>query len=112
MKPIHPDDGSYCPLWRKPCHKVCHTCRWWNLVIGKHPQTNADVSRWDCAIALLPMLQIETTKAQRETSATMDALRKEVREADAVVSGTLARVNDRIDMQARLGAPVQKLIEN
>lgn len=97
MKPAHASDGSYCPLWRKPRHKVCHTCAWYIQVIGKHPQTGHDIAEWNCSIAFMPLLQIETTKSGRETTATVDELRKEVHQAnDAGIASALMGINQQI----------------
>ena len=113
-KPVHADDGTYCPLWRKPRCKVCHTCAWWNLVQGKHPQTGQDVNRWDCAIAFMPMLQIEATQAHRQTTATVDQLRKEVAEShDVAMVGAIHKLNMRVPTELpMLPAEQPKLIGN
>ena len=116
-KPIHADDGTKCPLWQKPRVKVCHACAWYNLVRGKHPQTGSDVDTWDCAIALMPMLTIENAMVNRQTTATVDALRKEVAEAnDQNMVGALARLNQQMDETRQIaqsaGISPQKLIGN
>lgn len=46
-----------------------HACRWYTHVIGHHPQTGETIDRWDCAVALLPMLLIEAAKHSRATAA-------------------------------------------
>lgn len=123
MKPAHASDGTYCPQWRKPRHKVCHTCAWYIQVIGKNPQTGQDVNTWDCAVAWQVMLQIETTKAGRETTATVDSLRKEVQQANDVgVASTLMGINNQMrliatapDPQMQIASPTSaapKLLEN
>lgn len=97
QKPRHADDGTYCPQWRKPCVKVCHTCAWWTHVRGKHPQTNADVDKWACAIAMMPMLTIEGAMATRQATASVDSLRDEVRTSqDAAMVGAIRQINDRL----------------
>lgn len=97
-RPAAADDGTFCPLWRKSRHKVCHTCAWWMQVIGKNPQTGHDVNQWNCAITFMPMLQIETTMAERHTTQTVDELRKEVKEShDVAMVGSLHRLNERMD---------------
>jgi len=58
--------------------KVCHRCPWWTLVRGKDPQTSKDVDRWDCSIAFLPMLAIETTKSVRAVRAATESSRNEI----------------------------------
>lgn len=96
-KPRHPDDGTMCPQWKKACSKVCHSCAWWNLVLGKNPQTGQDVNQWSCAIALLPMLTIESTLAQRQTMATVQELRNDVQKNhDTSVSTSIASINQRL----------------
>lgn len=103
-KPRHADDGTYCPQWRKPCCKVCHTCAWWTHVRGKHPQTGADVDKWACAIAIMPMLTIEGAMATRQATASVDSLRREVRtSSDASMVGALKHIN------ARLSPPLTSL---
>lgn len=104
MKPKHADDGMFCPWWRKPCVKVCHTCEMWEQVRGKHPQTGQDIDHWSCTMKLHTMLQIEHTMATRQTTATVDSLRKEVREAnDQQMVGAIARLNRQVD-EARSAA--------
>lgn len=94
QKPRAADNGLYCPLWRKACCKVCHTCPWWQLVRGRNPQTGADLDDWGCAIAHMPLLTIATVQAQRQTIATVDAMRNEVQRGnDGAVLTTLAQLN-------------------
>lgn len=115
MKPAHANDGTFCPLWRKARHKVCHTCAWYVQVLGKNPQTGQDLSEWGCSIAFMPMLQIETTQSERQTTATVDKLREEVQKANDVgIASTLMGINNQINA---MNAPVlpaaqPKLIEN
>lgn len=45
-----------------------HRCAWWAHVIGQHPQTGAPVDEFACAVAMLPMLLIETSSAARSTA--------------------------------------------
>lgn len=98
MKPKHADDGMHCPLWRKACVKVCHTCEFWAHIVGKHPQTNADVAHWSCAFRMQTMIALENTLAQRQTTASVDELRKEVRQANDV---GMANALMGINVQAR-----------
>jgi len=66
-----------CPLMREPC--IEHRCRFYVHVLGKNPQTGADVSKFDCTFAWLPMLLIEATKAIRETDDEISAFREDTR---------------------------------
>jgi len=93
-KPSHPNDGTYCPLWRKPCVKVCHTCAWWQLLRGQNPQTGADMDQWGCAISHVPLLNVALIREQRGTTASVDNMRAEVhRNNDAGLVGAIARLN-------------------
>ena len=110
MKPKHADDGSYCPLWRKPCVNVCHTCEWWDHIRGKHPQTGQDTDHWACAIKMIPLLSIENTLAQRQTTATVDSLRKEVQQAnDAGMATAMMGINANVRRMAENQADVHRL---
>lgn len=116
MKPKHADDGSTCPLWRKPCVKVCHTCKMWEAIRGKHPQTGADMDHWDCTFKMQTVLALENARVTQQATATLDALRKEVAEShDVAMVGAIQRLNRQFDaaQQAALanGSSPQKLIE-
>lgn len=76
-KPLGPKDLD-CPMWRKPMVKVCHQCPWWQQVRGAHPQTGEVLDRWDCAIALLPLLTIEVAQQARQGGAATESLRNEI----------------------------------
>lgn len=83
-RPMGPKDFD-CPLHKKAMSKVCHTCPWWICVRGVHPQTGAEVDKWECAIALMPLLQIETSQQVRQGAAATESFRNEVvRRADSV----------------------------
>ena len=77
-KPVHPNDGSICPLMRKACHKVCHTCKLYRHVRGRHPQTGEDIDHWDCTFGLLPTLQLESTQQMRQAGAAIESFRNEM----------------------------------
>lgn len=45
-KPVN-DSGMYCPLLRRPCSKVCHTCELWeSYVVSEGGQVE---EQWRCA---------------------------------------------------------------
>jgi len=99
MKPRN-DNGMSCPLWRKACAKVCHTCEFWDHIRGKHPQTGADMDHWACTMKMQTYLSIENTMVARQTTASLDALRKEVNDANCqFINGTLERLNSKLDRQ-------------
>ncbi len=64
-----------CPLLNKPC--IEHKCAWYLQVHGKNPQTGREVSEWQCAISLVPILLIENSKNQVQTSAAIESFRNE-----------------------------------
>ena len=74
----HGPSHLYCPLWKKPMAKVCHTCPWWTQVRGRNPNSGAEVDRWDCAIAFMPLLQVEVASQVRQGAAATESFRNEV----------------------------------
>jgi uncharacterized protein YecA (UPF0149 family) len=77
-------DDADCPFWRGKCRE--HKCRLYVQVIGKHPQTAADVSEHACAFQWLPMLLIENAKEQRHTTASVDKFNNEMVTANGIAS--------------------------
>jgi predicted Ser/Thr protein kinase len=73
-----------CPLHKKSMELVCHQCPWWTQVRGANPNTGEEVDRWDCSIALLPLLNVEVAQQVRQGAAATESFRNEVvRRADA-----------------------------
>lgn len=68
--------GKFCPLVKKDCLGL--QCAWFTQVRGHNPNTGAAVDEWACAIAWMPMLQIENSQQQRQTSAAVSSFRDEV----------------------------------
>lgn len=85
--------------------KVCHTCPWWICVSGANPQTGERVDRWECAIAMMPLLQVETAKEVRQGAAATESFRNEVvKRADGVrpaVGHDVAIKQDRVALIGR-----------
>lgn len=71
-------DNLVCPLHKKSMETVCHRCPWWTQVRGKNPNTGDDVDRWDCSLALLPMLMIENSQQSRQNGAATESMRNEL----------------------------------
>ena len=61
--------GNYCPLLQKEC--IGLQCAWITQIRGMDPQTGEDVDEWDCAIKWLPVLLIENTKKNIESTTTL-----------------------------------------
>lgn len=83
QRPLGPKDMT-CPLHRAPMVKVCHACPLWIHVRGKHPQSDAEVDRWDCALAWMPVLLIENSQKQHQTGAAVESFRNEMVKANEV----------------------------
>lgn len=65
-----------CGFTRKPCME--HDCVQYILIQGKNPQTGADVNEWGCAIAWMPILQIESSQQMRQAGAAVESFRNEM----------------------------------
>lgn len=99
---------------------VCeHGCRLWKRVtlISRHPETGAEIptDSYDCLDSQQEVFWKDLLRRQEQTTATVDALRKEVREGnDQTLVGTLGRLNDKIDQQVgaslRLAGDPAKLL--
>jgi len=82
--------GSFCPLIKKDC--VQTQCSWFTQLRGTHPQTGQEIDEWMCAVASLPMLQIEVAKQARSGAAATESFRNEMVRAQAeVLPPSLAR---------------------
>jgi len=68
--------GNFCPLIKKDC--VQTRCSWFTQLRGTHPQTGKEIDEWLCAVAALPMLQIEVAKETRHGAAATESFRNEV----------------------------------
>ena len=47
-------------------------------VRGMNPNTGQEVDHWSCAVAWMPMLQIENSQQQMQTGAAVESFRNEV----------------------------------
>jgi hypothetical protein len=75
-KPIH-ESQEMCPLFKSKRELVCHKCAWYLHIRGKHPQTDEDMDKWECAIALQPILMIENSRLLHVNNAAITSLREE-----------------------------------
>lgn len=115
QKPRHDDDGSMCPLWRKACVRVCHTCELWGHVVGSNPQTGEHMDAWRCAFKMQLYLSMEATRVGRQTVETLDRLRQEVRSSnDEGMANALYGLNEQVRrmMPAGPAALPQQLTES
>jgi hypothetical protein len=74
-----------CPLGHK-CEEAkdgkIYRCAWYTQLAGRNPNTGEVLNEFGCAIAWLPVLQVETAGVSRGTSAAVESLRN-------VVAGTV-----------------------
>lgn len=71
--------------------QVLVRCPLYVKLVGKHPQTKEPIDEWACAIAWLPILQIENADRMRYVEGEIEALRKEsVERGEREVLGFLA----------------------
>jgi hypothetical protein len=110
-KPRKTKGETKCPLWKKDVYYVCHTCEFYTLVRGKHPQTGEVFDNWGCALALLPIIGIENSQMQRQTGAALESFRNTFAEAaDAMLEvaenrriGNVVETGRIVDEAARSG---------
>jgi hypothetical protein len=74
------EQGKFCPLIQKDCMGL--QCSWFTQIRGMNPNTGEPVDEWGCAITWLPMLTIENSQQQRQTSAAVESFRNEVVDAN------------------------------
>lgn len=73
------EPGKFCPLIKKDC--IGLQCILFTQVRGTNPQSGAEVDEWACAIALLPMLLINTANEVRQGAAATESFRNEMVDA-------------------------------
>jgi hypothetical protein len=98
--PRGPED-KYCPMWRKPQSKVCHTCPWWTKVTGVNPNSKDErapemIDRWDCAIAWAPMLAVNESRETFKVAAQVQEMRNEAAKNNAQQADNMARLSDNL----------------
>lgn len=114
-KPRGPKDMS-CPQFREPMSKVCHKCPNWICVRGMDPQDSTKhIDKWECAIALTPVLLLEVGRQIRSNAAAIETLTAEVGKSSddktAMIQTLLTAVNRSYDAVASLPKPAeQKLL--
>lgn len=81
----------WCPLIGEECME--HKCAWYVNILGENPQTGEVINNWQCCIAAIPMLQIETSRAARQNHAATVEVREEVNKATkATVMAALGQI--------------------
>lgn len=69
-----------CPLGSK-CEEIkdnkLHRCAWFTELKGENPQTKELIDEKACAIAWLPLMQVEVAQTQRASNESVISLREE-----------------------------------
>ena len=78
-----------CPLGHS-----CEKCLWFTKLRGQNPQTGQEMDSEGCAIAFLPILLIENSQQQRQTSAAVESTRNEVIKSLAGAAGVISMALD------------------
>jgi hypothetical protein len=86
----HADEGRICPLMKQDMSLVCHKCPLWVMLRGKDPQSEEMIDRWDCSLALIPVLMIENSQVQRQTGAAVESFRNEMVKANGETLAALS----------------------
>jgi|SRR3954462_13402061 len=86
------ESHEMCPLFKSKRELVCHKCAWYTHIRGNHPQTGEDMDKWDCSIALLPILLIENSRQQHVNNSAITSLREEtIKGNNKVIAAELLR---------------------
>jgi hypothetical protein len=69
-----------CPLG-SVCEEIkgdaLHRCAWFTQLAGRNPQTGETINERACAIAWLPLMQVEVAQSNRGTAEAVVSLREE-----------------------------------
>ena len=100
-----------CPLLNKKC--IENECMFWTHLLGRNPQTNAEVDEYNCAISLLPILLIENARNVSQASAAVESFRNESTQfTDKLISGLKGMaVLKNIENEKQLDSPKKDIID-
>jgi hypothetical protein len=97
----HGPSDKFCPMWRKAMSKCCHTCPWWTKVTGVDPNSKDErapqmLDRWDCAMAWMPILAVNTAGETFKVAAQVQSMRNESATNNAQQADNMARLSDNL----------------
>ena len=96
------ESNEMCPLMKSKRSLVCHKCAWYIHIRGTHPQSGDPMDKWECSVALLPMLMIETGRLTNATNDAIISMRNEfVNGTDKRITADLARTTALIKATGR-----------
>lgn len=75
-----PNNTITCPYTghKKKCLDLYTNCPKWVMLVGNNPNTGEPINSYNCADVWLPILLVENSQMQRQTSAAVEALRNAV----------------------------------
>lgn len=74
---------SNCPMDNfNPCRQL--KCAWFMKVSGTNPNTGKEIEDWACSMAWIPIMLIENSKQQKNTSAAVESFRNEMVKSNEV----------------------------
>mgnify|MGYP001600412565 CR=1 FL=1 len=73
-----------CPLGHQ-----CHACLWHVRLRGLDPQSGQELDEERCALAWIPILLVENSQQQRQTSSAIELTRDAIQQQTDGVAGTL-----------------------
>ncbi|MDH5179771.1 MAG: hypothetical protein OEZ39_07400 [Gammaproteobacteria bacterium] len=86
-----------CPLGNE-CETIkdnkLHRCRWFVKIRGKDPQSDELIDEFRCSMEWMPLLQIEHSLFERQTGASIESFRNEMKQDNqAIGTALLAAAN-------------------
>jgi len=107
-KPVN-ESGNYCPLWRKACGKVCHTCELWHPL--EVTENGKVYLKWRCGFIWPTEIQAISNHKIDGMGRATEQMRNQLlamRTSFAKLIGAVAGVRGMID---RAPGPTMALIE-
>ena len=89
-----------CPLG-STCEEVkdgkIHRCAWYTKIVGKNPQSDEQIEDWACAMAWLPMLQVEMSQTNRGQTHDLESFRNETVKGQATFNSLVEKRNNLLE---------------
>lgn len=86
-----------------------HKCRKWVQILGKHPQTGADVNVFDCVDRWATALQLSQTQEIRQVGAAIESFRNQMVVLNASDQVQKALAEDQARQQLEATTPAKLL---
>jgi hypothetical protein len=93
------DVEIFCPLG-STCEEIKDgkivRCMWYTEVVGKNPQSEEELNEWRCAMAWMPMLQIEMSQTNRGQTVALESFRNETVKGQAAFNKLIEQRNKQL----------------